>query len=331
MGEFAGGGEADPFCVGLGRAKRAVEFGVGIEHPVLFAVAPRVAKLRAGLRGDEEAGEWKREALARELEELGVGALHHFFVQPVETGPALDHDELSFGGGERDGLEIGFDIAGRVGFERAEVFDHHAVDTLPIEDLAKICRAQSVREDEAVGAEFAFRESEHLAQAGDDGAGFGIADLFGEAGRKCLRERIDEDAAEGGGPIRVGDDLRPPLAEFGVGGIGARRAGGVGHDLAARGAERPLGAVGFEGVVAGPVDEGVEVEENFGVRVALRDPPRGVRDAGLGAAVGGDAVAFLECDQRAATCDEIDLGVGEAGVAFSEMKIEWDAVPRETG
>ena len=29
---------------------------VGVEHAVLLAVAPRVAEVRAGLRGDEEAG-----------------------------------------------------------------------------------------------------------------------------------------------------------------------------------------------------------------------------------------------------------------------------------
>ena len=40
VGEFAGGGEADPFCVGLGRAKRAVEFRVGVEHPVGVGIAP---------------------------------------------------------------------------------------------------------------------------------------------------------------------------------------------------------------------------------------------------------------------------------------------------
>ena len=287
--------------------------------------------MRAGLGGDEEAGERKREALAGELEELSVGALHHLFIEPIETGPTLDHDELSFGGSERDGVEIGFDVGGCVSFERAEVFDHHAVDALPIEDLAKIRRAQAVDEDDAVGAEFAFGEGQHLAQPGHDGAGFGVADLFGEAGGKCLRQRVDEDSAEGGGPVRVGDDLRPPLAEFGVGGIGARRAGGVRDDLACGGAERPLGAVGFEGVVAGPVDEGVEVEENFGVRIALRDPPRGVRDAGLGAAVGGDAVAFLESDQRTATRDEIDLGLGEIAGALAEVEVKRDAVPIEAG
>ena len=105
----------------------------------------------------------------------------------------------------------------------------------------------------------------------------------------------------------------------------------MGDDLACNGAERPLGAVGFEGVVAGPVNEGVKVEQNFGVWIALRDSPRGVGDAGLGAAVRGDAVAFFECDQRAVTRDEIDFGVGKIAGALAEVEVKRHAVPLEAG
>ncbi len=284
----------------------------------------------AVLSADEEAHERECDALARELQEISVRAFHHVGVEPVEAGPAFQYDEFSFRGGEPDRVEVGFDIGGRVSFEGAKVFDHQAIEAFPIEEFAKIGRAESIRQNEAIRAELTLGECEHFAETLYDSMGFGVADLACEAGRKGLRQSVREQAIERGRPVCVGNDFGPPFAKLRVRGIGAGRARGVIDDFARSGTERPFGTVSFEGFVARPIDESIEVEKDFDSRIALLKTAGGGRNAGLGAAVRSNAMTFFQRDEPAMASKKIDFRVGQVVSPLGEVNVQRYTVPTKT-